>query len=417
MILMIFDNLSKEYNFKRFFYKLINEIRFKFSYMYPTISDLLLDLFGFNLQLPIQTFGFFMALSFGAAYWFTSQELKDKEANGLLKSFQVKEKINVKITIVDYATQTIIYAFVGFKLLEMFLDYDSLVANPQKFLLSGKGSWFGALAGGVFGYYSTSKEAKALEGKTPATITKIVHPYQLMGNIVGIAAIGGILGAKIFHNLENLDEFAADPMGSLLSFSGLTFYGGLIVAAIGILYYTSKHQIKWYHMIDSAAVGLMIAYGIGRVGCHLSGDGDWGIDNLSPKPDALAFLPDWFWSYKYPHNVLGEGIPIPGCVGNHCAQLANPVYPTPLYEAIVCIGLAFVLWFSRKKFKTPGVFFFTYLIFNGIERFTIEKIRVNTTYNILGHGITQAEIISFVFILMGIVGVFYMKTRFKNKLE
>jgi prolipoprotein diacylglyceryltransferase len=170
-------------------------------------------------------------------------------------------------------------------------------------------------------------------------------------------------------------------------------------------------------MIDSAAVGLMIAYGIGRVGCHLSGDGDWGIDNLSPKPDALAFLPDWFWSYKYPHNVLGEGIPIPGCVGNHCAQLANPVYPTPLYEAIVCIGLAFVLWFSRKKFKTPGVFFFTYLIFNGIERFTIEKIRLNNTYNILGHGITQYELISFVFILMGIVGVFYMKTRFKNKLE
>ncbi len=302
-------------------------------------------------------------------------------------------------------------------MLEMFLDYDSLVANPQKFLLSGKGSWFGALAGGVYGYYSQSKEAKLLIGKKTEIVNKQVHPYQLMGNIVGIAAIGGILGAKIFHNLENLDEFFADPVSAILSFSGLTFYGGLIVAAIGIIYYTSKNNIPWYHMIDSAAVGLMIAYGIGRVGCHLSGDGDWGIDNLSPKPEALAFLPDWFWSYNYPHNVLGEGIPIPGCDGPHCAQLPNPVFPTPLYEAITCILLALGLWFFRKKFKTPGVFFFTYLILNGIERFSIEKIRVNTTYNIFGNAITQAELISSVFVILGIVGVFYMKNKFKNKLE
>lgn len=381
--------------------------------MYPTISDLLLDLFGFNFPLPIQTFGFFMALSFAAAYWFTTEELKSRETNGLLKAFPQQVKINQKINMVDYTTQTIIYAFIGFKLLEMFLDYDALVANPQKFLLSGKGSWFGALAGGIYGYYSTSKEAKALEGKTPTTVTKMVQPHQLMGNIVGIAALGGILGAKIFHNLENLDEFAADPLGALFSFSGLTFYGGLIVAAIGILYYTGKNNIKWYHMIDSAAVGLMIAYGIGRIGCHLSGDGDWGIDNLSPKPEALAFLPDWFWSYQYPHNVLGEGIPIPGCDGPHCAQLPNPVYPTPLYEAIVCILMAFGLWFTRKRFTTPGVFFFTYLILNGVERFMIEKIRVNTLYHILGQGITQAEIISFVFVIMGIVGIVWLKRNNK----
>jgi prolipoprotein diacylglyceryltransferase len=79
--------------------------------------------------------------------------------------------------------------------------------------------------------------------------------------------------------------------------------------------------------------------------------------------------------------------------------------------------LALGLWFLRKKFKTPGVFFFTYLILNGIERFSIEKIRVNTTYNIFGNAITQAELISSVFVILGIAGIFFMKNKFKNKLE
>jgi prolipoprotein diacylglyceryltransferase len=189
------------------------------------------------------------------------------------------------------------------------------------------------------------------------------------------------------------------------------------MAAIAICIFAYRKNISIKHLCDAAAPALMIAYAIGRMGCQLSGDGDWGIDNLNPKPEVLAFLPDWFWSYNYPHNVLGEGIPIPGCEGQHCAQLPNPVYPTPLYEAIVCIAMALILWFSRKKFKTPGVFFFTYLILNGVERFSIEKIRVNTTYKLFGYAITQAEIISFIFILMGIVGIFYMKNLFKKKLE
>ncbi len=329
--------------------------------MYATISDLIRDLLGLAIPLPIQTFGFMMALSFVGAYLATNSELKRKEAEGLLKPFLMKRKENEPITFLDFATAIVIGSFIGFKFLEMVLDYDALVANPQKFILSGKGSWFGALLGGTYAYYQKKKEADALKGKVLKEIEVSTHPYELMGNIVGIAAIGGILGAKIFHNLENIDELMADPIGSLISFSGLTFYGGLIVAAIGILLYVRQYKIGAWHMCDSAAAGLMLAYGMGRLGCHLSGDGDWGIDNLMPKPEWLSAFPDWVWAYSYPNNVLNEGIPIAGCVGAHCNQLPNPVFPTPLYESIICIGLFGLLWGIRKKFTIPGTFFMFYL--------------------------------------------------------
>ncbi len=298
----------------------------------------------------------------------------------------------------------------------MVLDYDALVENPQKFILSAKGSWFGALLGGAYSYYQKKKEADALKGKQEQIIEVLTHPYELMGNIVAIAAIGGILGAKIFHNLENLDELLADPIGSLISFSGLTFYGGLIVAAVGIIYYVGKHGIGGWIISDAAAAALMVSYGMGRIGCHLSGDGDWGVDNLAPKPNSLSFLPDWAWAYRYPNNVLGEGVPIPGCEGQHCNQLLNPVFPTPFYEAVACIVLFVFLWSIRKRFTIPGTFFLFYLLLNGIERFMIEKIRVNTTYKILGNGITQAEIISFVFIIGSVLGMIYLYNKDKRKL-
>ena len=155
--------------------------------------------------------------------------------------------------------------------------------------------------------------------------------------------------------------------------------------------------------MDSIAPSLIIAYGIGRIGCHVSGDGDWGITNLAAKPEWMSFLPDWIWAYTYPNNVINAGIPIEGCTGRYCMELANPVFPTPLYE-IAMAGIIFlILWTIRRKITTAGVLFFVYLTLNGIERFFIEKIRVNTKYDILG-GITQAEIISSLLILIGIIG-------------
>ena len=151
----------------------------------------------------------------------------------------------------------------------------------------------------------------------------------------------------------------------------------------------------------------MLAYGVGRIGCQMSGDGDWGIDNLAPKPEWMSFLPDWMWSYTFPHNVINAGVPIEGCTGKFCMELANPVWPTAFYEVIMSLAIFGILWAMRKHIKVPGALFFIYLAFNGVERFFIEKIRINSEYNILG-GITQAEIISFSLILTAIIGVTYL---------
>jgi prolipoprotein diacylglyceryl transferase len=383
--------------------------------MYATLTDLLFDLFGINIPLPIQTFGFFMALSFAAAYYTTMLELKRKEMNGLIHAFNQQVTLNKPITWTDIASSVVFGALIGYKLVYMFMNYKVMSQNPQAFILSLDGSWLGLLLGAGVAFYFKYNEQQATKQKQ-ITVTQVqVHPYQLMSNVVGIAALAGLLGAKLFHNLENLDEFFADPMGALFSFSGLTFYGGLIVATYAVLSYTSRNHIPSLHMIDAAAPGLILAYGIGRIGCHLSGDGDWGIAATLPKPEILSAFPDWFWSFSYPHNVINEGIPIPGCDGNHCFQLAAAVYPTPLYESVLAIFIFIVLWVLRKHISVPGMLFSVYLILNGTERFFIEQIRVNSTYHIFGKQITQAELIASALILIGIAGIFITRNFNKNR--
>jgi phosphatidylglycerol---prolipoprotein diacylglyceryl transferase len=385
--------------------------------MYPTVSDLLKDLFGFSIPLPVQTFGFFMALSFVGAYYTTSAELVRKTSMGLLNPVQKMVTRNRQITPANYMANMLIYGLLGFKGLEILLDYNALVANPQAFILSSKGNFIGFLLGVAAGYYISYRDAQKVKGKTEEKVLVTVQPADLMWNITAIAGIAGIIGAKVFHNLEYIDDLIADPVDALLSFSGLTFYGGLIVATVAVLYYTSKHKIPTLHMIDAAAPGLMLAYGIGRIGCQLSGDGDWGIVNTSPKPGSLSFLPDWAWSFNYPHNVIDEGVLIPGCEGAHCYMLPQPVYPTPLYEVAMALFLFGVLWSIRKRITIPGVLFGVYLVVNGFERFFIEKIRVNSTYQLFGKHITQAEIISSLMIVTGIIGIIILVKRSKNEKE
>ncbi|MAO70958.1 MAG: diacylglyceryl transferase [Flavobacteriales bacterium] len=379
--------------------------------MYPTISYLLEDLFGINIPLPIQTFGFFVALSFIAGAYFISKEFKRKEKEGLVSKIKQKKLVGEGMTIKDWFSSIIGGFLIGFKLVEAIFDYNSLVQNPQEFILSTKGSIIGGILVALISSFTKYKEKEKTKLPKPKFIEQDVHPYQLVGNMIMIAAISGIIGAKIFASLENWGDFVKDPIGQLLSFSGLTFYGGLIFGAISVSYYAKKNGIKLLHLIDVFAPSLILAYGIGRAGCHFSGDGDWGI--VASNQPEWWFLPDWMWSYNYPNNVINEGILIPGCEGKFCYQLAENVYPTPIYE-IIMAGLIFLfLWSIRKKIKIPGMLFFIYLILNGIERFFIEKIRVNTKYDLLG-GITQAEIISSILILIGIIGIFVLIKRKEN---
>jgi prolipoprotein diacylglyceryl transferase len=234
----------------------------------------------------------------------------------------------------------------------------------------------------------------------------------MMGSILLWAAIFGFAGAKLFNALENWGDFMKDPVGMLIGFSGLTFYGGLICGGAAVLYIANKNGVKPLDMLDIGGPGMMLAYALGRVGCQMSGDGDWGVVNLAPKPGWLSWAPDWVWSFKFPHNVNDEGVPLANCIGKFCHELQYPVYPTSLYECIICLLLFAFLWSIRKQIKNSGVLFGIYMILAGVERFFIELIRVNTKYHVAGISFTQAEMIS---LIMVIGGALLIVNGLKNK--
>ncbi len=385
--------------------------------MYPSISDLIYDLSGLHIPMGIQTFGFFMMLAFLFAAYSSSIELKRKEKQGLLHPAKKKILNGKPVSNPDIVMNALWGFIAGYKLLYVVLNYTACSNDPQGMIFSPAGNLAGGVAGAIIAAYLKYREQARNKGRNPEWAEEEMHPYQLTGNIAVIAALSGIIGAKLFHNLENLNEFMSDPLGALLSFSGLTFYGGLIMASVAVLYYTRKNNIPSLHMVDAAAPGLMLAYGIGRIGCQLAGDGDWGINNVLPKPSWMSFLPDWVWAFRYPHNVISEGIPVPGCEGKHCMMLEHPVFPTPLYESVACILLFFLLWSLRKKINTPGVLFCVYLMLNGAERFLIEKIRINNVYHLGSMQVTQAEIISSLLLIAGAAGTWYFMAGARRKAQ
>jgi prolipoprotein diacylglyceryl transferase len=381
--------------------------------MYPTVSEFLKSV-GIDLKLPIQTFGFFVALAFAVAAFLLGKELKRKQSEGLIQPQTRKRTVGAPADPMEYVYNAIGGFFVGYKLVYLISNYALFADNPQAMLLSFEGSFLGGLLGAAILAYWKYFEVKKTLLPQPKTIEEKVNAEDHLGNIIMLGVVGGILGAKIFHNLENPAEFFADPIGALFSFSGLTFYGGLIVAAFLIIRYGRKNGINAWHLCDAAAPALMISYGVGRLGCQLSGDGDWGIVNAAPKPGWMSGLPDWMWSFKFPHNVNNEGIPIPGCVGRWCHELPEPVFPTSFYEFLMAAVLFAVLWGIRKRIQVPGLLFSIYLIMNGAERFLIEQIRVNSLYTFGSFQVTQAQIISSLLIIIGIFGVRYSINKAKT---
>ncbi|MDD2793758.1 MAG: prolipoprotein diacylglyceryl transferase [Sediminibacterium sp.] len=381
--------------------------------MYPNLYYAFKDIFGVELEglKLINTFGFFVAIAFISAAWILTMELKRKQQQGLFTFTEEKIMIGGPAGVGELLVNGLLGFIFGYKLIGAFTIPDAL-SDPQGFILSSRGNFLtGMIVALLFGGIKWWEKKKQQLDKPEERIVRI-WPQDRVGDIVIYAAVFGFLGAKIFHNLENWNEFAKDPIGSLISFSGLTFYGGLICAGVAIIWYAKKHKIVPIHLVDAMAPTMMLGYALGRIGCQVSGDGDWGIVNTNPKP--FSWLPDFLWGYTYPHNVINEGVAIPGCTGPYCSQLPLPVYPTALYEVLMCLVLFAILWMLRKKIKIPGQLFGIYLVMNGTERFLIEKIRVNTKYDILFNP-TQAELISLFLLISGLAFIYYTTRSYKKK--
>jgi phosphatidylglycerol:prolipoprotein diacylglycerol transferase len=222
-----------------------------------------------------------------------------------------------------------------------------------------------------------------------AELTRRGYNPELASTIVFAAAVGGLLGARILFIIEEWDNFLAAPMNYILTGAGFTWYGGFLGGVIAVSWVIKRSNIPWLVGADIAAPALALAYGVGRIGCHVAGDGDWG---------KVTDVP---WGVAYRRAIVGwadpnTGIPYPPGVR---------VHPTPIYEFIEGVIVFGILWSLRKRDYAPGTMAWLYLILGGLARFVVEFWRINP---LLALGLSEAQWFS---ILLMILGVVLLATR------
>ncbi len=391
--------------------------------MYPDLSYFFHAIFGTqpdNWTSVFKTFGLFLVLAILGSAYLLYIELKRKAKDGLFTPDKIKVEENKPASVWDLTSNAVFGFIAGFKLLYIATNFTAFQEDAVAVILSGKGSWVGGILGALLFAGARFWESYRRQNKQVKVYIRDVYPHHRIGDITIIAAVSGVIGAKLFDVLEHLPEFFENPLQTLLSGGGLAIYGGLIVGFLSVFFYLKQKNINPIHVMDAVAPALIIGYGIGRLGCHFSGDGDWGI--VAAAQPAWWFLPDWLWAFDYPHHVLNTmrtepvpSVPIEGCTWDYCMKLSEPVYPTPLYETFMSFAIGSILWLLRKPLQVmPGMLFFIYLIFNGIERFFIEKIRVNVQYSNFGIEYTQAELISVGMFLAGLIGCIWLWRKHRN---
>jgi phosphatidylglycerol---prolipoprotein diacylglyceryl transferase len=199
---------------------------------------------------------------------------------------------------------------------------------------------------------------------------EIGKPADWSYEMVFAALIGGLVGSRLDYLLQNWSDVSDDLVGNIVSGSGLVWFGGLVGGALGVVLWARWRRFLGWELFDTAAVPLAIGYAIGRVGCQLSGDGDYGIHSDLP------------WAMSYPDGTV---------------PTTDTVHPTPVYETIAMGLVGVVLWRLRDRFA-PGVLFGLYLIAAGVERLLVEFVRRNDE---VVAGLTQPQLISLVLVAIG----------------
>jgi len=215
--------------------------------------------------------------------------------------------------------------------------------------------------------------------------------------IIGITGLAGLAGSRLYHLLESPAEFFANPWPQLFSTMGFAFFGAVIGGFLALVYLARRFKIPVLLMLDVASPAAAIGYGIGRIGCLISGDGDYGVPTTLP------------WGMRFPNGI----VPTTGNNGT-CVQYGWPencaVHPTPIYEFLIAIVIFWILWrLGERAIRTKapnGIVFAAYLVLTGIARYLIEIIRINPKSF---HGLTNAQAASIFSIVAGVIFFMYVQ--------
>lgn len=201
--------------------------------------------------------------------------------------------------------------------------------------------------------------------------------------IIGVAGLAGLVGARLYHVLESPHELLADP-SLLVSRFGFAWFGGFLGGFVALVILARRFGIPALEFLDLCSPAAAVGYAIGRIGCLLSGDGDYGV------PTALP------WGMSFPNGVV---------------PTTERVHPTPIYEFLIWLAIAAVLWRVGKKAlrhgRSRGEIFSSYLISTGIARFLIEFIRINPRSF---YGLSNAQAASLVSLIVGAILLWKIKS-------
>jgi phosphatidylglycerol:prolipoprotein diacylglycerol transferase len=225
---------------------------------------------------------------------------------------------------------------------------------------------------------------------------------EIASTITILAVVSGIAGAKILFLIEEWKTFVRNPVGEAFTPGGLTWYGGFILGMTVISLYVRSKKIPFLKIWDGLAMGLIIAYGVSRLGCHLSGDGDYGFPTTLPWgtnyangtcPPSRAFADFPEITSQYPRGVVPD---------------TTPCHPTPVYEFLLGVAGFVLMWNLRKRPWPDGKMFMLYLMISSLFRFSVEFLRLNPR---LLFGLSEAQLISVPLFFGGLAGFYLLHPK------
>src|SRR5580698_7827203 len=197
--------------------------------------------------------------------------------------------------------------------------------------------------------------------------------------IVAISTVIGVIGAKLWHVLETPQLLMQDPAGLLFDRAGFAWFGGLVAGIIALLWQGRSTGLSKLGMLDLAAPAAAVGYGVGRIGCLTSGDGDYGIPTSLP------------WGVSFPQGLV---------------PTVQRVHPTPIYELIAALLIAWYLWQRGKVDRPVGMITGEYLVWSGLARFLVEFVRINPR---IYFGMSNAQVASIGSMVAGVVLILWAR--------